>query len=288
MVFAQTDSLSRILESNMFWTNSEIGEYLNYNISSITQIRQQNIVGFKQYVQKVNGGFEVGFVYNDDAWHKDWFVYKINTDSLPKSEYLFYNNELDTTLGYFTTPSAYVVKTVDKTKMKFIDSINLILDDSLHTIYKFKTTHSIEDSNDVCMLHFLSPKLGLITRQSNIWWCTSASLVELPHEKGYCPFEDRNHFSLLNISNQHIEFEKFGKTIREERPNWVIRQLRTGIPPDSSILNFYNDTISCDCNYDALFRGYFEYLEYEKPNEGLTRKQIRKIGRKNKKCFRVR
>jgi hypothetical protein len=163
----------------------------------------------------------------------------------------------------------------------------LIVDigDTNEVIYKFKTVHAVDGFEEVCMLHFISPSIGLISRQSNIWWCCGANSYEFPHDEGYCAFVDRNHFSLLNISNQFIELENDGKKVKEERPDWIIRELRMGDPVDSTILNFYNDTIVCNCSYDALFRGYYEYLAKKKTDVGLTRKQIRKIGRRDMLYF---
>ncbi|MEN9401176.1 MAG: hypothetical protein RL632_2279 [Bacteroidota bacterium] len=283
---AQSESSLRDIENDVFNTSTcEIGDYLNYEIANYTQTRTFNFCGFGQKIERYGSRFRITFIYRDDAWHRDAFVYDINTEMLSKSEYLFYNKEYDSTRGYFTTDTAYHVKFVDKTNMTFIDTMSILYNDTLYTIYKFKTTHSVEDSNDVCMLHFISPELGLITRQSNIWWCVHANPFVEPDDLGYCPFEDRNHFSLLNISNQFIELENDGKKVKEERPDWIIRELRIGDPVDSEILNFYNDTVACNCSYDALFGGYYEYLAKKKPNVGLTRKQIRKIGRRDMLYF---
>jgi hypothetical protein len=51
-------------------------------------------------------------------------------------------------------------------------------------------------------------------------------------------------------------------------------------------LDFYNDTISCNCNFSEVIRGHLEEFN-KKPDEGnLTQKQIRKIGRKEIRYFR--
>lgn len=272
---AQTDSNLKSIEKDLFSTSSyEKGKFLNFYIADYTQGRVSYFNGFAQKIERFPDGFRISFVYGDDAWHNDAFVYDVNTASLSSSKYLFYNKDLDTTIGHYTESSSYVVKAVDETTMKFIDTMSIKWNDSTYMIYKFKTTHSVKDSNDICMLHFISPQIGLISRQSNIWWCCMASYVPKEYNKGFCAFEDRNHFSLLNISNQFIKVKKFGKEVTVEKPNWIIRALRTGNPVDSTILNFYNDTIECGCSYNTLFKGYFDYLSKTEPYKGKTRKQI--------------
>jgi hypothetical protein len=281
-VLAQPELDFKEIEEDIFNLSTyTAGDFLNYLIADYTQTRTFNFYGFGQKIKVDSNGFLISFIYKDGAWHDDAFVYEIDTDTLSKSEYHFYNKEYDSTRGFFTTDTAYLVKSVDNKKMEFIDSMSIFWKDTLYTIYKFKTTHSVEDSNDVCMLHFISPKIGLITRQSNIWFCSGTSWNKVSQEKGYCPFENRNHFSLLNISNQFVEVERDGKKVKEERPDWAIRAIRMGDPVDSTILNFYNDTVACNCSYDALFRGYYEYLAKKKPDVGLTRREISKIGRRD-------
>ncbi len=262
------------------------GFHLKYNVATYTHRREFDYFPLFYKIESIEQVRRYYYLYKDDAWHSDGFVYEINLNDLQNSEYFFFDKDLDTTIGYFTTDTAYVVKKIENSKLIFVDSLSVKVNDAHYSIYKFKTLHTVQDSNDVCMLHFISPQIGLITRQSSIWWCISKSWLPESFEEGYCAFEDRNHFSFLNVSDQYVESIKFGKKVKEERPNWIFRALRTGAPVDSTILSFYNDTNACQCSYDALFRGYYEYLERKAPNQGLTRKQIRKIGRKDKRYYR--
>jgi hypothetical protein len=136
------------------------------------------------------------------------------------------------------------------------------------------------------MLHFISPEFGLIARQSNTWYGTLEPANSNSDEENIDLFENRNHFSILNLTDRYELKEKGGETIKVEKKNWIIRTLRMGNPENQTILNFYNDTISCNCNFSEVIRGHYEEFN-KKPYEGkLTQKQIKKIGRRDIRYYR--
>jgi hypothetical protein len=114
------------------------------------------------------------------------------------------------------------------------------------------------------MIHIISAQYGLVARESNVWYCDMQSvhaIMEGPKEYIYCPFQDRNHFSILNISYQFFDVErKLKRPVKIERPDWIYKTLRQGSPIDQSILNFYNDETSCNCDFEDLMSGHLKAL----------------------------
>lgn len=266
-----------------------VGEQLIYSKDGISRSRISDYRGLGFKIIQTNTFSEYYYAYRDDAWHHDGFWYEINFDTLTKSTYHFVNREHDDSLGFYTEKQAYRIEYIESNVMQFIDSIIVRTSGKNLAVYKFKTEHFVDDTNKVCMLHFISPEYGLIARQSNRWYCVMKSLdkiLEGPEEFIFCPYKDRNHFSILNLTDRYELKEKGGETIKVEKENWIIRTLRMGNPVNQTILDFYNDTISCNCNFDELLRGHYEEFAKE-PNEGkLTQKQINKIGRRDMRYYR--
>jgi hypothetical protein len=287
-VNAQQDSLLYKKATTMFAKDFGItvGDYLNYYIYYVTGTRTFDYKGLGYKIIKKDDSFEYYYLYKDDAWHHDGFWYEINFDSLTKSTYNFVNRKHFDSLGYFTDKSAYKIDYIEPNELLFIDSMVIKTGKLDFSVYKFKTEHSITNSINVCMLHFISPEFGLIARQSNTWYGTLEPVNSNSDDENIDLFENRNHFSILNLTDRYELKKKGGETIKVEKKDWIIRSLRIGNPINQTVLDFYNDTISCNCNFSEVIRGHLEEFN-KKPDEGnLTQKQIRKIGRKEIRYFR--
>jgi hypothetical protein len=257
-----------------------IGDMLLYTVSP-TRVFHYNGLGYK--IIKKPFYTEYYYLYQDNVWHHDGFWYEINFDTLSKSTYNFVNREHIDSLGYYTDKNAYKTSFIESNKLDFIDSMVVRTELGNIAVYKFKTEHIVDDTNKVCMLHFLTRDFGLVTRLSTIMLCHS---IEQINGRIFCPFEDTRHFSILNITDRYEIKEKGDKKIKVEKKDWLIRSLRIGNPINQSILNFYNDTIPCNCNFNDVIRGHMEEFD-EKPDEGnLTQKQIKKIGSRDIRHYR--
>jgi len=244
--------------------NTERGTMVVYSMSPISNQKTFYNNGFRSKSIRTAAGFDYFFEYYDAAWHKDGFWYEINLDSLNSSKYFFVNkNGTDKWKGNQYI-AANTVEYIEPSKLTFIDSIVISHHQKTISLYKFKSTHIVQDSFKVCMIHIISEQYGLIARESNVWFCdmkSARAIMEGPKEYIYCPFEDRNHFSILNTSDQFYLIErKFRRPVKIERPDWIYKSLRQGNPIDQSILNFYNDEISCNCDFDDLMSGHLKAL----------------------------
>jgi hypothetical protein len=282
-VSAQQDSLIYKKATLMFEKDFgiKVGAYLNYYIYYITSTRTFDYNGMGYKIIKKDNSFEYYYLYKDDAWHHDGFWYEINFDSLTKSTYNFVNRKHFDSLGYFTDKSAYKIDFIEPNELLFIDSIVIKTSKQDYSVYKFKTEHSITDSINVCMLHFISPEFGLIARQSNTWFGTLEPANLSSNDENIDFFENRNHFSILNLTDRYDLKKKGEETIQVEKKDWIIRSLRIGSPINKTVLAFYNDTISCNCNFTEVIQGHLDEFDKNTDVVNLTQKQIRKIGRRD-------
>lgn len=242
--------------------------------------------------QKESNNYEYIQRYSE-AQHNEAYWYEIDLDSLNNSMWYFVNREYDSIGGgSFFKDSSYKIDFIESAKLKFIDSLVVNFKNQDHTIYKFKTLHYIQDSFEICMLHFFSDSVGLIARQSSYWFCTSATNELSPSYEELieyidCPYEDWNHFSILNVNDQYYRRKRFlRKPVKEQRPDWIIKALRVGIPEDPRILDFYNDEESCNCSFWDVIDGHLSAIEYGEDRFELTRKEIRKKTRRDIRYFR--
>lgn len=244
--------------------NTELGNMVIYSRSPISNLKSFYYKRFRSKSIKTVSGFDYFFEYDDDVWHSDGYWYEINLDTLNSSKYFFVNrNGTDKCKGTQFI-AANTVEYIEPSKLTFIDTIVISHHQKTTTLYKFKSTHIVQDSFNVCMIHIISAQYGLVARESNVWYCDMQSvhaIMEGPKEYIYCPFQDRNHFSILNISDQFFDVErKLKRPVKIERPDWIYKTLRQGSPIDQSILNFYNDETSCNCDFEDLMSGHLKAL----------------------------
>jgi hypothetical protein len=279
---SQSDSILNKKAETMFSKEFglTIGDMLLYTVSP-TRVFHYNGLGYK--IIKKLSKTEYYYLYQDNIWHHDGFWYDINFDTLSKSTYHFVERKHEDSLGYYTDAKAYKISHIETSDLVFIDSLIVHANSSQIAVYKFKTEHIVADTNTVCILHFLTRDFGLVTRLSTVMLCHSK--IQL-NGRIYCPFEDARHFSILNITDRYEIIEKGDEKIKVEKKDWIIRSLRIGNPVNQTILNFYNDTISCNCDFSEVLRGHYEEFN-KKPDEGnLTQKQIKKIGRRDIRYYR--